>query len=816
MLHSGSLRSKIAQRIFAVFLICALLPFAGLVLIAYHQVVEFFETKNQDQLRDLAKLFGMDVHEKLTLLHSSLQIIASSLKVTGKLPEIASLQNMAGGHRDRWINSFFIESKDGRRNLSSEWIGLSDFTAAQQKQLAAGKAVISVIPASRRLPARIFLSELVDPTQQRSDVLTGEVDTSYLWGFKGTRLLPSHIEPCVLTLQGVSLMCADGQTSDRVQNLKLNFTETTVGSFEWSEQGLNYLVSYWTVPMRYEFQVPGWVILLKTTKEGALASIKDLQKTFVLGIVVSVGLSILIAIYQIRKRLVPVEKLQEGTRRIAENDFEFKVQIQSNDEFDELAASLNSMADQLGRQFHTITTTGEIDRAVLSLLDTSKIVETILSRISAALHCDFGSLTLFGGDGGQVQQWRLEWKYGFDRMSGNQLPSAESQQGDLPSLDVNRYQLTDEFWPAEATKDRSPLAYAVREAKTLIAASDPVLFYAADESISPRAGFSSCLGAPLIVKDDVLGVLSFYDRESRRFATEEIDLVKRLTNQAAVAIYNSKLYERTINQAAELLKANKAKDEFLSVMSHELRTPLNIMMGYLSILQNKLLGELTNQQNHAVNTIAKQSHELLALINSVMEATLIQSGAILHDRQALNPAEILENLKSQIALPPEKTLEIAWQCDAELPTIVADGPKLGRILNILIHNAIKFTAEGSVAILANYSPDHSAIVFKVVDTGIGIPEDSRDRIFDIFRQVDNSGTREYGGLGLGLFIAKQFANLIGAQLHVESRVGQGSTFTLTVPLGADTNDTQPAPIFGARQSFHSTTRLSDGSRTSSS
>jgi signal transduction histidine kinase/HAMP domain-containing protein len=541
--------------------------------------------------------------------------------------------------------------------------------------------------------------------------------------------------------------------------------------------------------MKYEFQIPGWIILLRTSKEGAFASIKDLQTTFVLSIVVTVGLSILLAIFQIRKRLVPVEKLQEGTRRIAENDFGFKVQIQSNDEFDELAASLNSMSDQLGRQFKTITTAGEIDRAVLSLLDTAKIVETILSRISAALHCDLGCLTLLGAGANQARQWSLQWDGELDSEFERHPPSAQYQQSESPSRPPRRFKVSDQSWPSAATKDRSPLAYAVSQAKTLIAASDAALFYLADESGAHREGYNSCLGAPLIVKDQVLGVLTFYTGERRKFTAEETDFVERLTNQAAIAIYNSQLYERTNRQAIELLQANKAKDEFLSVMSHELRTPLNIMMGYLSILQDKLLGELTNEQNLAVNTIAKQSHELLALINTVMEATLIQSGAILHDRQPLNPAAILEGLKSQIALPPEKPLKIAWQCDTELPTIVADGPKLERILNILIHNAIKFTAEGSVAILANYSPDQSAIVFKVADTGIGIPEDSRDRIFDIFRQVDNSGTREHGGLGLGLFIAKQFANLIGAQIHVESQVGQGSTFTLTVPLGADANDT---------------------------
>jgi len=791
MLQLGSLRSKVAQRIFAVFLICALLPFAGLVLIAYHQVVGFFETKNQEQLRDLAKLFGLDIHEKLTLLDASLQIIASTVKATGKPPEAAALESMAGGHKDRWIG-FFLEPSDRTRRTSRAQLEVPDFTAAGQKQLAAGKAVISLIPSSRNSPARIFLSVLVDPAQSGSDILTGEIDTSYLWGFRSSRLLLSHIEPCVLDVQGAILMCSRQDINRLPRDFKKYLHESTVGSFEWTEQGQHYLASYWTIPMKYEFQIPGWIILLKSSKEGAFASIKDLQKTFVLGIVATVGLSILLAIFQIRKRLVPVEKLQEGTRRIAQNDFEFKVQIQSNDEFDELAASLNSMADQLGRQFKTITTAGEIDRAVLSLLDTSKIVETILGRISAALHCDSGSLTLFSADGGPVRQWCLDRKYEFDSTPGHPMPGGACQQGESPSQDVNSYQLTDEFWPADTIKDRSPLACAVRDAKAVMTASDPVLFSCAEGFISARKVFSSCLGAPLIVKDDVLGVLSFYDRKSRTFTTEESDFVKRLTNQAAIAIYNSQLYERTIKQAAQLLNANNAKDEFLSVMSHELRTPLNVIMGYIGILQDKILGDLTTGQTHAVGTIEKHSHELLALINSVIEAALIQTGTVMIDRQPIHPPDMIENLKSLIALPPEKSLEITWRYDANLPTLFSDRTKLERILRILIDNAIKFTMEGTVSISANLAADQSSIVFEVADTGIGIPEDSRGQIFEIFHQADNSGTREYGGLGLGLFIADQFADLIGARIHLESHVGQGSTFTLTVPLSTDTNDTPAA------------------------
>jgi signal transduction histidine kinase/HAMP domain-containing protein len=788
MLQSSSLRSKIARRIFALFVICGLLPFAGLALIAYHQTVEFFETKNQEQLRDLAKLFGLDIHEKLELLDASLKIIASTVSATGKLPEVTALERMAGGHKDRWIG-LFLEPSDRMRRLSGVQQDIPDFTTAGRKQLTAGKAVISLIPVAQKLPARIFLSVIVDPSQSSSPILTGEVDTSYLWGFNSSRLLLSHIEPCVLDLQGAILMCSRQHLNSLPQDFKKQLAESTIGTFEWTEQGQHYLASYWTIPMKYEFQIPGWIILLKTSKEGAFASIKDLQKTFVLGIVVTVGLSILLAIFQIRKRLVPVEKLQEGTRRIAENDFGFKVKIQSNDEFDEIAASLNSMADRLGRQFSTITTTAEIDRAILSLLDTSKIVETILSRISAALHCDFGSLTLFNADSGPVRQWCLDRKFGFDRASGHQMPSNESQQSDSPSQDVNRYRLREEFWPAEATKDRSPLAYAVREAHGLITTSDPVLCCTADESTVPRKSFSACLGAPLMVQEDVLGVLSFYNWDKRTFTTEDTDFVKRLTNQAAVAIYNSQLYERTINHAAELLKANQAKDDFLSVMSHELRTPLNVIMGYVRILQDKILGNLTTDQTDVLRTVETQSTELLAMINSVMEATLIQTGDVMIDRQPIRAADIIDNLKSLTALPSEKSLEITWHCDANLPLLVSDRTKLEHILKITIDNAIKFTADGKILISANLAADQSSIVFKIADTGIGIPKIFHGQIFEIFRQVDNSRTREYGGLGLGLFIAKQLANLIGAEMHVESQVGQGSIFTIICSLSVDTDDT---------------------------
>ena len=210
-----------------------------------------------------------------------------------------------------------------------------------------------------------------------------------------------------------------------------------LGDFDWSHNGENYLASYWTLPLQFEFKDPGWTIVLRTTKEGAFASIGDLLETFILGILASAGMSILMAIFQIRKRLVPVEKLQDGTRRIAQKDFGFQVDVRSGDEFEDLAESINTMATQLGHQFHMLSTKAEIDRAVLSLLDTEKIVETILTRLLAVFSCNMASLTFLNSNGGEANQiFFLNRNSGFK--PGNAITVRQSTEAH-PSVDNQNY-----------------------------------------------------------------------------------------------------------------------------------------------------------------------------------------------------------------------------------------------------------------------------------------------------------------------------------------------------------------------------------------
>ena len=293
------------------------------------------------------------------------------------------------------------------------------------------------------------------------------------------------------------------------------------------------------------------------------------------------------------------------------------------------------------------------------------------------------------------------------------------------------------------------------------------------------------MAAPLIVKNEALGVLAFYSSETRKFADQEVRFLHGLTSQAAIAIYNSQLFERTKKQAAELEKANKAKDEFLSVMSHELRTPLNVILGYLRMIQEKMLGDITADQARAIDTIERHSNDLLAMVESIMEATKIEAGAVVIESQHVDLVNFLEDLKSHYVLPQEKGLSLVWHYSADLPALRTDELKLKRIAQNLISNAIKFTDKGRVDVSIHYLPEQEAVELKVADTGIGIPAESQSVIFEMFRQLDSSKTREYGGVGLGLYIVKKLSALLGAAIRVDSQPGHGAAFTVTLPVAKE-------------------------------
>ena len=297
-------------------------------------------------------------------------------------------------------------------------------------------------------------------------------------------------------------------------------------------------------------------------------------------------------------------------------------------------------------------------------------------------------------------------------------------------------------------------------------------------------GLQSCAMLPLRVHGDIRGVIQLSSRKQGYFDVEQKDHLMAVARQMSVALENRELFYNLQASRNELERANKVKDEFLNVMSHELRTPLSVVVGYSTMLREEQLGPLTKEQEQGVDVIQRNSKELFTMIDSIMNATKIEAGSMIAEKDAVSPVELLTELKLIYDFPTGKKIRFEWRFSEVLPSLWTDARKLRQILSNLINNAVKFTDEGSIVISAEAKPEGNDgwIEFRVSDSGIGIPPDERDKIFERFHQVDSSATRGFEGVGLGLYIVKSFTEMLNGRVSVSSEVGHGSTFTVLIPL----------------------------------
>ncbi len=242
----------------------------------------------------------------------------------------------------------------------------------------------------------------------------------------------------------------------------------------------------------------------------------------------------------------------------------------------------------------------------------------------------------------------------------------------------------------------------------------------------------------------------------------------------------------------ELEKANELKGRFIANMSHELRTPLNSIIGFSDILLEETFGELNNDQKRYIKNIQSSGKHLLELINNVLDLSKIDSGRYELQYETFFVEDVInEVVETMKPMAESKSLNIIINIDPEIDTLTADRVKVKQILYNLLSNAIKFTPEGgSVSISASKDRinDEEAVRFAIKDTGVGIPPDDLDRIFDEFEQIDTSLSRQYGGVGLGLTLTKRLVELHGGTISVESTLGKGSTFYFSLPVAKEVKE----------------------------
>ena len=293
--------------------------------------------------------------------------------------------------------------------------------------------------------------------------------------------------------------------------------------------------------------------------------------------------------------------------------------------------------------------------------------------------------------------------------------------------------------------------------------------------------YRTILGVPMLRESVPIGVLTLIRSEPRPFTDKQIELVSTFADQAAIAIENVRLFDEIQDKSRQLEIASQHKSQFLANMSHELRTPLNAILGYTELIADGVYGEPSEKMVAVLKRLESNGKHLLGLINDVLDLSKIEAGQLVLELSDYSLEDITQTVRSTLEpLAADKKLAFKVEVAPKIPPGHGDGRRLTQVLINLVGNAIKFTDAGEVVIAARATD--GSFHLSVRDTGPGISAADQAKLFQEFQQADNAITRKKGGTGLGLAISKRIVEMHGGKIWVELQVGQGSTFSLTLPV----------------------------------
>jgi signal transduction histidine kinase len=303
-------------------------------------------------------------------------------------------------------------------------------------------------------------------------------------------------------------------------------------------------------------------------------------------------------------------------------------------------------------------------------------------------------------------------------------------------------------------------------------------------------GYRGLMAVPLIVQEReqstrvAIGAYIVYSDRPRQVTNRDTFLLTTAAMQASMAIQNAILFAEVKEKNAALERANQLKSQFLANVTHELRTPLHSIISYGAlILEGFLDGELTAEQEEHIQFMVRRAEDLSHLVDDMLDLSKIEADHIEVKLEPVEPGSCVAEVVNQLKpMANSKGLSLTLDVEEGLPKVIADSHRLRQILINLTSNALKFTEKGGVTIRCKLMRNSDMVKFSVNDTGIGISPAALSYIFEAFRQADGSTTRRFGGTGLGLTIAKKLIELQGGEIAVESTPGQGSTFSLTLPM----------------------------------
>jgi signal transduction histidine kinase len=420
-----------------------------------------------------------------------------------------------------------------------------------------------------------------------------------------------------------------------------------------------------------------------------------------------------------------------------------------------LFKELQSRTEALTRSVGQLTALGEVGQAISSTLDLETVLKTIVSN----------AMRLSGLDAGVIYEYDVDTERFQVRASEN-----------LDAESVARFRGA-ELRIGEGAVGTSVSARTPQQVPDTHAPDYPARL----RTLLDRPGFRAALAVPLLREEQIVGALLMLRRAPGPFAADIVDMLKTFASQSALAIQNARLFREIEDKGRQLEEASQHKSQFLASMSHELRTPLNAILGFNEMILGEIYGEVPTDMKEPLDDIQTSGKHLLRLINNVLDLAKIEAGRMELSLADYAVQDMVESVRATLRpLAEAKGLEFLASVPNEIPLAYGDFGRLTQCLMNLAGNSLKFTKSGSVGI--SVEQNGATLIYRVTDTGIGIPPDKIESLFTEFKQTDASIASEYGGTGLGLSITKQFIEMHGGRIWVESELGKGSTFIFELPL----------------------------------
>jgi signal transduction histidine kinase/HAMP domain-containing protein len=540
-------------------------------------------------------------------------------------------------------------------------------------------------------------------------------------------------------------------------------------SFEYFETSPQFIVK--SAELLYQGNNVGEIRLAMSRETVRQEFIVNIMGIIGLTILVIAGISVTSTFITRRYIAEPLSKLQSSAASIAQGDLEASIETGGRDEIGHLANDLNVMRGsikqlvealqkahdelevrveertaelrKLTRELQALVRVAE---AVGESLDLRAVLDTALKNLLESIGVEAGFIRLLDDEGDLViaahrgiaidyleRKWRLT--------PGQSILSAKTVTNRQPQI------VTD------VARDPNYMNIAIRE------------------------GANSLASIPLMEKEKVLGVMNIFSHGLREFTADDLKLLTAIGQQVGVAITNARLFE-------DLEVASAHKSQFLASMSHELRTPLNAIIGFTRLVLRKTEGQIPALQKENLQKVSTSAEHLLNLINGLLDLSKIEAGRMEVFVESFKLDELVHTVLSTVEpMVKDDHVRLIPEIAPDIPILNTDREKLKQILLNLLSNAAKFTERGEIKISA--WQENGALKLVVSDTGIGMKKEVLDHIFEEFRQADMSSTRKYGGTGLGLAITKRLVHLLNGDISVESEMGKGTTFTITLLASLD-------------------------------